>query len=163
MEQNNQIELRSEKVRDIIGQIPPTLLRYGISIIGFALLMLVVISAFIPHQPSFDTEITVTQNENGRLSYTAKISPQAMQRQSRFANVSIDSAIELPLPERFLIDHISDTVRLSASGVWYVALLQPIEIVYQSVRLEEDIVFSGKIRLERRSLLVWGVRRVMGR
>ena len=29
-------ELRSEKVRNIIGQVPPVLLSYGISIIGIA-------------------------------------------------------------------------------------------------------------------------------
>jgi hypothetical protein len=163
MEQNKQIELRSDKVRDVIGQVPPKLLRYGISIIGLSLLMLVIISAFIPYQPSFNTKITVTKNENGKLSYIADISPEAMRGQSRIAYILLDSASELPLPDKFRISQIADTVRLSTLGMWYVASLQPIDTVYQTVRLEDELVFPGKIRLERRSLLVWSVRRVLDR
>ena len=37
MEERKPIELRSEKVRSIIGQIPPVLLRYGTVIIGVTL------------------------------------------------------------------------------------------------------------------------------
>lgn len=47
-----QMELRSEKVRNIIGQVPPALLRYGIAIIGLSLLVLLGVSAFIPYQPT---------------------------------------------------------------------------------------------------------------
>ena len=41
MEQNRQIEIRSEKVRNIIGQVPPVLLRYGIYTITLSLLILI--------------------------------------------------------------------------------------------------------------------------
>lgn len=58
MERN--IELRSEKVRNIIGQIPPVLLRYGAAIIGAALLIMVSISAFIPYQESIPIEVTIS-------------------------------------------------------------------------------------------------------
>lgn len=57
MERN--IELRSEKVRNIIGQIPPMLLRYGAAIIGAALLAMVSISAFIPYQEILPIEVTI--------------------------------------------------------------------------------------------------------
>lgn len=50
------MELRSEKVRNIIGQVPPALLRYGISIIGLAICTLIGISAFIPYQPTIETK-----------------------------------------------------------------------------------------------------------
>jgi hypothetical protein len=156
------LELRSDKVRDIIGQIPPKLLRYGISTIGLSLLMLVIISAFIPYQPSFDTEIMVTQNENGRLHFTADIPQRAMKAQSQMAYITVNSALELPLPDRFLINEISDMAHLSQTEVWYVAELQPIENFSQNVKLENNITFPAKIRLEKRSLLMWGVRKVVG-
>lgn len=57
MERN--IELRSEKVRNIIGQIPPVLLRYGAAIIGAALLAMVSTSAFIPYQETLPIEVTI--------------------------------------------------------------------------------------------------------
>ena len=41
-------ELRSEKVRSIVGQIPSSLVRYGITIIGIVLLFLLVIAYFLP-------------------------------------------------------------------------------------------------------------------
>ena len=42
---NSKIELRSEKVRNIIGEIPPALVRWGIAIIVviFAILLSVVL------------------------------------------------------------------------------------------------------------------------
>ena len=54
------IELRSEKVRNIIGQIPPMLLRHGAAIIGAALLAMVSISVFIPYQESVHVEVTIS-------------------------------------------------------------------------------------------------------
>ena len=59
MEENKQIELRSEKVRNIIGQIPPILITHGTMFIGLALLSLFLAAAFIPYQPTIDTDITV--------------------------------------------------------------------------------------------------------
>ena len=47
MEERKPIELRSEKVRNIIGQIPPVLLRYGTVIIGVTLAALCMLSMYI--------------------------------------------------------------------------------------------------------------------
>lgn len=52
------IELRSEKVRNIVGQIPSLLIRQGILIIGLVLLVLLGVSAFIPYKETM--KITVT-------------------------------------------------------------------------------------------------------
>ena len=49
MEERQPIELRSEKVRNIIGQIPPVLLRYGTVIIGVTLAALCMLSMYIPY------------------------------------------------------------------------------------------------------------------
>lgn len=48
---NSQIELRSEKVRHIIGEIPPALVRWGIAIIVviFAILLTVVLCVKYPY------------------------------------------------------------------------------------------------------------------
>ncbi|PVX51927.1 HlyD family secretion protein [Balneicella halophila] len=53
------IELRSEKVRNIVGQIPSLLIRQGILIIGLALLILVGVSAFIPYKKTLPIEVTI--------------------------------------------------------------------------------------------------------
>ena len=43
-------ELRSEKVRSIVGQIPSSLVRYGITAIGAVLLCLFVVAYFLPYK-----------------------------------------------------------------------------------------------------------------
>lgn len=46
---NKNIELRSEKVRNIVGKVPPRLLRIGISIISVILLLVLILAYIIPY------------------------------------------------------------------------------------------------------------------
>ena len=55
------IELRSEKVRSIIGQIPPALVRYGTIIIGLALASLFGVAALLPYNQVFSGTATVRE------------------------------------------------------------------------------------------------------
>lgn len=48
--QERSFELRSEKVRSIVGQIPSSLVRYGITAIGAVLLCLLAIAYFLPYK-----------------------------------------------------------------------------------------------------------------
>jgi len=47
--QEQSFELRSEKVRSIVGQIPSSLIRYGITAIGAVLVCLFVVAYFLPY------------------------------------------------------------------------------------------------------------------
>lgn len=58
---NDTFELRSEKVRSIVGQVPPVLLRWGISIIGIVLLLLFAVSYYIPYKQIFSGEAVVRE------------------------------------------------------------------------------------------------------
>ncbi len=49
-EKTHVVELRSEKVRSIVGQIPSALTRHGIAIIGLVLLVLVLVAGFLPYR-----------------------------------------------------------------------------------------------------------------
>ena len=44
----NQIELRSEKVRNLLGEIPPALVRWGLVIIIAIFLALLFVACFMP-------------------------------------------------------------------------------------------------------------------
>ncbi len=46
---HDRIELRSEKVRNIIGAVPPALVRWGIAIITLILLLLVAAVCLLPY------------------------------------------------------------------------------------------------------------------
>lgn len=49
MKAHNEIELRSEKVRKIIGTIPSTLVYWGISIIAIITLILTLVVTLVPY------------------------------------------------------------------------------------------------------------------
>lgn len=48
-EEKQRIELRSEKVRNIIGEIPPALVRWGIAVIAIVVIMLLLAVLCIPY------------------------------------------------------------------------------------------------------------------
>lgn len=155
------IELRSEKVRNIIGQIPPVFLRYGIVIISLSLLMLVGISAFIPYQPGINIEINITQTEEGCLHYSAQIPESAMKTRLQFTEVQFNSSATLPLPVRFEIESISDVVQFTGNDAWQTAVLRPVEPSKKDILLKHSVNVQGKILLEKQSLMMWVVRKVL--
>ena len=65
MAEERNIELRSEKVRNIVGKIPPAVDRYGIAVIGLLLMAIVVVSMLIPYKEtvSFGVRFEPTQSK----------------------------------------------------------------------------------------------------
>ena len=57
--QERSFELRSEKVRSIVGQIPSSLVRYGITAIGAVLLFLLAVAYFLPYKQVYLGTATV--------------------------------------------------------------------------------------------------------
>ncbi len=159
--QAQKIELRSEKVRNIIGQVPPVLIRYGIMIIGISLLMLIGISFFIPYQSGVDVEINVTQSTDGTLQYSTCIPQSAMRNRSKFTEVVLNLSTELPLPTRFKIESVSDIVQFLGEDAWQTAILRPIEKISENVLLKNSITLPGKILLEKQSVMMWVVGKVV--
>ena len=156
MEQGKrQIELRSEKVRNLIGQVPPLLVRDGSLIIGIALLVMVGVSAFIPYQPSINVEINVAQTDDGMLHYSTHIPQSAMKSKAKFTEVTLNTPIELTLPTRFEIKAIFDVVELSEKNAWQTATLQPTEKISSIVLLDKPLVLQGSILLEKQSVMRW--------
>ena len=57
--QERSFELRSEKVRSIVGQIPSSLIRYGITAIGLVLVCLFVVAYFLPYKQVYSGTATI--------------------------------------------------------------------------------------------------------
>lgn len=155
------IELRSEKVRNIIGQVPPALLRYGIVITGISLLLLVTVSAFIPYQPGIDMEITVSQDTNGLLSFTATIPQDAMKKKAKFMEVVAGTAIELSLPTNYQIESISDTVNVSGQKMWRTITLNPKGKISATLQIKNPVKMPGKLLLNKQTVMMWLVGKVL--
>lgn len=152
-------ELKSEKVRNIIGHTPSVLLRYGITIIGIALLTLVGVAAIIPYQPSIKTSIEVLQDKNGDLHFSALIPQNAINKQNTITDIVSDKATELSLPSRFKVASISDKVIVSEKDTWVRTTLTTQENISEKIQLEKTINIPGKILLEKKSFLNWVLNR----
>ena len=65
------IELRSEKVRNIVGKIPPAVDRYGITVIGLVLVVVVAVSMLIPYKEtvSFGVMFNPAQSKTEGVAY----------------------------------------------------------------------------------------------
>jgi hypothetical protein len=75
-EYKKDIELRSEKVRNIVGQVPPVLLRQGIAIISLVLLLLFAGAYFIPYPETIRINIQLqnaTDNEIKAVGYCSPL------------------------------------------------------------------------------------------
>lgn len=93
-EKERTYELRSEKVRSIVGQIPPALVRYGTIILFVVLLVLFGIAYFMPYKQVYSGSITFY--EVSEPNTTAYIT---------FANGKALTSIEEPT---YLAIHIED-------------------------------------------------------
>lgn len=79
-EDRERFQLRSEKVRSIVGQVPPALTRYGMTIIAVAVGLILLTAALIPYrQVSTGTAVVTTLPEmqpEDSLSVTLRLRPQ---------------------------------------------------------------------------------------
>ena len=69
---DNKIELRSEKIRHIIGEIPSRIVRYGITIITIVLLVLLVGAYFIPYPETISAKVQMTNAHQGTIDIPYK-------------------------------------------------------------------------------------------
>ena len=69
---DNKIELRSEKVRHIIGKIPSRIVRYGITIITIVILGLLTGAYFIPYPETISARIEMADEHQGTIDIPYK-------------------------------------------------------------------------------------------
>lgn len=69
---DDKIELRSEKVRHIIGEIPSRIVRYGITIITIVVLGLLGGAYFIPYPETISAKVQITNAQQGTIKIPYK-------------------------------------------------------------------------------------------
>jgi hypothetical protein len=65
------IELRSEEVQEIMGKVPPSILRWGTTAIVLILLLLVIGSYFFKYPEKIIGNVLITNNSSGILTVSA--------------------------------------------------------------------------------------------
>lgn len=69
---DDKIELRSEKVRHIIGEVPSCIVRYGITIITIIILGLLVGAYFIPYPETINAKVQMSNSHQGTIDVPYK-------------------------------------------------------------------------------------------
>lgn len=101
--QEKSYELRSEKVRSIVGQIPPALVRYGTIILFAVLLIIFGIAYFMPYKQVYSG--TIAFYDISEPATTAYIS---------FANNKALTNIDKPIPLTIHLDTQELTLQLTS-------------------------------------------------
>ena len=117
---DSKIELRSEKVRHIIGEIPSGIVRYGITIITIVILVLLVGAYFIPYPETISARIEMTDRQQG----TVDIPYKYVNTVKKGMNVSIELEgydTEMYGVTNGTITAISSTPQHAANGNIFVA------------------------------------------
>lgn len=90
MEKYENIELRSEKVRNIIGRIPSQIIRSGVMVITVILMLLIVGLIYIPYPDSLKSVLVVTEAKNDEIYADAYIPYKYFDRIDDGATVEIE-------------------------------------------------------------------------
>ncbi|MFC4675263.1 HlyD family efflux transporter periplasmic adaptor subunit [Dysgonomonas termitidis] len=101
-DRNKDIELRSGKVRNIVGKVPPLLLRIGIFVISIILISLMIAAYFLPYREYKRVEVelfcrpgyqSITMPEDGNVFMTTPTIHVRQGQQVCYIQTSVDSVI----------------------------------------------------------------------
>lgn len=67
MDNKRNIELRSKKVRNIVGKIPPITLRIGITVISAVIILVLALAYFMPYPQYYNTDIEIVINREYQI------------------------------------------------------------------------------------------------
>lgn len=129
---DSKIELRSEKVRHIIGEIPSGIVRYGITIITIVLLVLLVGAYFIPYPETISARIEMTDRQQG----TVDIPYKYVNTVKKGKNVSIELEgydTEMYGAANGTITATSHTPRQTAAGNVFTAQVKVTDCKYKII------------------------------
>ena len=129
---DDKIELRSEKIRHIIGEIPSRIVRYGITIITIVLLVLLVGAYFIPYPETISARIEMTNRQQG----TVDIPYKYVNTVKKGKNVSIELEgynIEMYGAANGTITATMHTPRQTAAGNVFTAQVKVTDCKYKII------------------------------
>jgi hypothetical protein len=97
------IELRSEKVRNIVGKVPPLLLRAGITMISLIIISLLIAAYFLPYREYKNVEVelfcrpgyqSIAMPEDGNVFMTTSTMRVRQSQQICYIQTGVDSVMK---------------------------------------------------------------------
>ncbi len=130
-----QIELRSEKIRNIIGQIPPKIIRYGISVLFIVFVMMIILSYYFKYTYSINTT-AIIRKENGKLIGQIKIPANEVSKVKIGYTVRISFTNIPNMTDEYIDSRIIDvpkTIEISKSEAYS----------YSTIQLPESLISNN--------------------
>jgi hypothetical protein len=142
MEERN-LEIRSEKVRSIIGKMPSVLIRYGISVIVAILSLIVTGSFFFRFTPTYNTTAQVNITNSDTIIIIAI--PANQKQFVPVGDISVVSFENITDPELknlyVTINQMDSIVHVNQSGAYYYAYCN----ISEGYPINETIETAGLI------------------
>jgi hypothetical protein len=145
-QRDKDIELRSEKVRSIVGQVPPLLLRYGIVVISLVIILVLVLAYTVPYPQYISTPAKIYCNP----PYTTLLAPQdgiihIDDAKSLVKQEAKDSIFQFILPEKSRIMYeVGNLNNVKKGDVVYVAIPDSINKIYGISFISSDNISKIK-------------------
>lgn len=117
-EDNKGIELRSEKVRNIVGKMPPVLLRIGISIITLILIMVVIGAYFMPYPEYVHLKVKIEYTEG-----TGYISAKIKDKIERGQSVELKTVLSRKTTTGYVSNIGSEPIYIDNASVYKITIV----------------------------------------
>ena len=130
---DNKIELRSEKVKHIIGEIPSGIVRYGITIITIVILGLLVGAYFIPYPETVSAKVQMTNARQGTIDIPYKYVNTITRGMT--VNIEVEGYdAETYGAANGIITSTSHTPRQTAAGSVFTAQIRITDCRYKTIK-----------------------------
>ena len=144
------IELRSERVRNIIGQIPPIIIRTGISVVFFIIVGLLVCTMFFKYEYTIKTTASIG-HQNNELIIDITIPANEIDKVKRGQKVILDfNNIPNLYNEKIIvkIQTIPNRIEISEKGGFYVSRIKIASNTKTVAGKELKIIQQTKVNAE---------------
>lgn len=154
---DNKIELRSEKVKHIIGEIPSGIVRYGITIITIVILGLLVGAYFIPYPETVSAKVQMTNARQGTIDIPYKYVNTITRGMT--VNIEVEGYdVETYGAANGIITSTSHTPRQTAAGSVFTAQIRITDCRYKII---SGMTGTASILISNESILQKIVRRII--
>ncbi len=160
MKESDQIELRSEKVRNIIGQIPPKIIRIGITVIVSIFFIIIFSSQFFYYDYTIKTEAFLKKTNEKTYQIIIKIPFKQVSKVKIGQKVIIDFYNYQNVKDFKIISnikYIDRIIRINRKEGYVIAKVKPEKVVLpQNIEMfiiEETIPVNAEIYICKSTLL----------
>ncbi|MEI7597200.1 MAG: hypothetical protein WCK02_15740 [Bacteroidota bacterium] len=155
--QKSTIELRSEKVNNIIGQIPPMVVRIGISFLSVVLMLIIFTSTLVEHNTIVDVTAEISEDES-KIIFNASDLSQI--KNGLIVEIDLNQIYKVNCPLlRLEIQSVEKTITISSVNSFCKASISQSKVLFflksHNLKIKDKVQIPCKITIKKESLFGW--------